>query len=138
MAAGNSNVGITPSSRSRERSLGVPAYVISEVEVVDEQLAAEYRSIAADSIARYGGRYVIRGGAIDIVEGERPSEQHIVVVEFPTMKHAHDWYRSQEYAPALKLRATALRAGRIVDDLVTGEQLVVLALTPTPLPFQPT
>ncbi len=87
----------------------MPAYVISEVEVVDEQLAAEYRSIAADSIARYGGRYVIRGGAIDIIEGERPSEERIVVVEFPTMKHAHDWYGSQEYAPARKIRATALK-----------------------------
>jgi len=73
--------------------------------VVDEQLAAEYRSIAADSIARYGGRYVIRGGAIDI----SPSEERIVVVEFPTMKHAHDWYGSQEYAPARKLRVSALK-----------------------------
>jgi len=97
------------SPRSTERSLDVPAYVISEVDVVDETLAAEYRSLAANSIARYGGRYVIRGGAIENVEGDRPLEQRIVVVEFPTMKHAHDWYRSQEYAPALKLRATALK-----------------------------
>jgi len=87
----------------------VPAYVISEFEVLDETLAAEYRSLAAESIARYGGRYVIRGGAIDNVEGDRPPEQRIVVVEFPTMKHARDWYGSREYAPARKLRATALK-----------------------------
>jgi len=77
--------------------------------VVDEQLAAEYRLLAADSIARFGGRYVIRSGAIVNVEGERPPQQRIVVLEFPTLKHAHDWYGSPEYAPARKLRATALK-----------------------------
>ena len=73
------------------------AYVISEVEVVDPALFEEYRSLAPATIAKYGGRYVVRGGAIESVEGDW-APKHIVVVEFPTMAKAREWYHSAEYA----------------------------------------
>ncbi len=83
------------------------AYVISDVEPRDPELVAQYRTLAEASIARYGGRYIVRGGAIDCLEGDwRP--RHIVIVEFPTMDQARAWYRSPEYAEALKVRAGAL------------------------------
>ena len=83
------------------------AYVISEVEPRDAALFERYRALAPATIARYGGRYIVRGGEADVVEGGPPAKT-IVVVEFPSMARAREWYRSPEYAEALKVRAGAL------------------------------
>ncbi|MCP3467568.1 MULTISPECIES: DUF1330 domain-containing protein [unclassified Bradyrhizobium] len=83
------------------------AYVISEVEVRDAASMEAYRTLAAQTIAQYGGRYLARGGAADVVEGGPPAET-IIIVEFPSMARAREWYASAEYAEALKLRRTAL------------------------------
>src|SRR5256885_11554476 len=73
------------------------AYVISEVAIIDEALAAKYRELAAASIAEYGGRYLVRGAEANIVEGALTSRL-IVVVEFPSMESARAWYASPSYA----------------------------------------
>ncbi len=83
------------------------AYVISEVEVLDEDFANVYRALAAASIAQYGGRYLVRGAAVEVVEGA-PTRRRIVVVEFPSVEAARAWYASPAYAEALKLRTRAL------------------------------
>jgi len=83
------------------------AYVISELEVVDPVTIETYRTIAAKSIAQYGGRYLVRGGAAEIAEGG-PAPKTMVVVEFPSMARLREWYASPEYAEALKVRRTAL------------------------------
>lgn len=83
------------------------AYVISDVEILEASLVEQYRSIARSTIAKYGGRYIARGGRVESIEGEW-APQHLVIVEFPTLERAHEWYRSPEYAEALSLRATAL------------------------------
>lgn len=83
------------------------AYVISEVEVLDQVLIEKYRSLAQAAIAKYGGRYIARGGAIEPVEGDW-APKHIVIVEFPTMEKARTWYQSSEYAEALQVRQKAL------------------------------
>lgn len=85
----------------------MPAYVISEVEARDRGAMEAYRTLAAQTIARYGGRYLARGGTAEIVEGG-PSPKTIIIVEFPSMARAREWYASPEYAEALKLRQTAL------------------------------
>ena len=84
------------------------AYVISEVEILDEALADTYRSLASASIERYGGHYLVRGGAIELIEGDRNSKRRFVIVEFPSMRRVHEWYRSPEYSEALRVRAGAL------------------------------
>lgn len=83
------------------------AYVISEVKFLDERLAAEYRQLAEASIREHGGRYIVRGAEPDIVEGE-PADYRIVIVEFPSLARAREWYGSPSYARALKIRQTAL------------------------------
>ncbi|WP_448031246.1 DUF1330 domain-containing protein [Bradyrhizobium liaoningense] len=83
------------------------AYVISEVEVRDRAAMEAYRTRAAQTIAQYGGRYLARGGAAEVVEGGPPAKT-IIIVEFPSMARAREWYASAEYADALKLRQTAL------------------------------
>jgi uncharacterized protein (DUF1330 family) len=92
------------------------AYVISEVEPRDAALMERYRALAADSIARHGGRYIVRGGAADLVEGG-PSVKTLVIVEFPDMASARAWYGSAEYADALAIR----RAGALERRLVFVE-----------------
>lgn len=91
------------------------AYVISDLEIRDPVLIAEYRSLAQDSIALYGGRYLARGGAIEPVEGGW-NPKLIVIVEFPDMERARAWYRSAEYAEALKVRRNALDRRLIFVD----------------------
>ena len=83
------------------------AYVISEVDVRDATGFEAYRTIAAKSIAHYGGRYLVRGGTANAVEGGPPPKT-LIIVEFPTMERLREWYGSPEYAEALKVRQTAL------------------------------
>ncbi|MGR6971019.1 DUF1330 domain-containing protein [Streptomyces cynarae] len=84
------------------------AYVISEVQILDEALAVEYRRLAEASIHLYGGRYVVRGAQPEPVEGAWSTERRLVIVEFPNMDCANEWYASPEYAEALKIGRVAL------------------------------
>jgi uncharacterized protein (DUF1330 family) len=97
------------------------AYVISEVEVLDEALASQYRALAEASIARYGGRYLVRGAVPEVLEGDWPAPQRVVVVEFPSLERARQWYASPEYAKALAVRGGALaRRLLLVEGLLPG------------------
>jgi uncharacterized protein (DUF1330 family) len=89
----------------------MPAYIIAEIQVTDPTAYEEYRPLAAASIARFGGRYVVRGGNLDLLEGE-PEPGRIVVIEFPDADAARRWYRSEEYQKALRIRQSASR-GRV-------------------------
>ncbi len=94
----------------------MPAYVIADVQVTDPAAYEPYRPLAAASIARFGGRFIVRGGKADLLEGEPPPER-IVVIEFPDAEAAGRWYHSEEYQSALKIRQSASR-GRLI--LVEG------------------
>lgn len=83
------------------------AYVISDVEPRDAGLIERYRALAQASIARYGGRYIVRGEPVETVEGDW-TPQHLVIIEFPDMDRAHQWYRSEAYAEALTVAERAL------------------------------
>ncbi|WP_369386334.1 DUF1330 domain-containing protein [Streptomyces sp. CG1] len=97
------------------------AYVISEVEVLDEEEADSYRRLAEASIRLYGGRYIVRGAMPDAVEGTWPTPRRLVVVEFPDMDRARQWYASAEYAEALQIRKTALERRLLFADGVPEE-----------------
>jgi uncharacterized protein (DUF1330 family) len=97
----------------------MPAYVIADTEIIDPALGERYRELAQRSIAQYGGRYIVRGGAVEAIEGEwRP--ERLVIVEFPSMARAREWYRSPEYAEALALRRVALRRRLVFADGVAA------------------
>lgn len=87
------------------------AYIIADIQVSDPAAYDGYRPLAAASIARFGGRFIVRGGAVDLLEGE-PEPERIVVIEFPDAETAQRWYRSEEYQRALKIRQSASR-GRV-------------------------
>lgn len=92
------------------------AYIIGDIEVTDTAAYDAYRPLAAASIERFGGRFVVRGGNVDLLEGE-PQPERIVVIEFPDVETARRWYRSEGYQRALKIRQSASR-GRVM--LVEG------------------
>ena len=94
----------------------MPAYIVSDLTIKDAEAIKEYRTRAAASIARHGGRYLVRGGAVESLEGGWTPEA-IVVVEFDTAEQARAWYASPEYARALEVRQIAL-ARRLI--LVEG------------------
>ena len=81
----------------------MPAYLLARLVVHDDAKYAEYRAQVPPVIAAHGGRYLVRGGAVDVKEGD-PPDGRLVVVEFPDMASAHAFYGSAEYAPLLKLR----------------------------------
>jgi len=82
------------------------AYVIAEVDVNEPKLYDEYRKMVPATVQKYGGRFLVRGGAVDSREGGW-NPARFVVLEFPTMEQARKWYASPEYAPALALRHKA-------------------------------
>ena len=88
------------------------AYVIGEIEVTDPTTYAQYGRQVLATIEKFGGRFVVRGGTVEPLEGGW-SPKRLVVLEFPTMAKAREWYHSAEYAPLIELRQRASR-GKLV------------------------
>lgn len=82
------------------------AYCIFQIEITDQQRYEQYKSLAPASISAYGGEFLVRGGRMEVLEGQwRPGR--VVVLRFPSMEQAQAWYDSQEYADARELRHAA-------------------------------
>jgi uncharacterized protein (DUF1330 family) len=84
------------------------AYFIVNVDVKDPDRYADYIRAAPSSIARYGGRYLVRGGAAQKVEGTYDPKR-VVILEFESLERAREWWASEEYrAPKALRQATAV------------------------------
>jgi uncharacterized protein (DUF1330 family) len=94
----------------------MPAYIIAEVDVTNPTGYEAYRPLAGASIAQYGGKFVVRGGKAELIEGSADPAR-IVVIEFADSDAAKRWYHSPEYQEALKIRL-ANSTGRVL--LVEG------------------
>lgn len=79
------------------------AYLIAEIDVHDPAGFEAYRTAVAPMIAAYGGRYLVRGGAVTPLEGEAPTAR-IVVLEFPDVATAERFWSSDDYAPVAAIR----------------------------------
>jgi uncharacterized protein (DUF1330 family) len=93
----------------------VAAYVIYQGEVLDPVQYEEYKARGAASIEAAGGRYVVRGGEFEALEGEPPAGR-TVVIEFPSRQAAIDWYHGAAYTAARALRDGAAHARMYVVD----------------------
>ncbi|MGH8518464.1 MAG: DUF1330 domain-containing protein [Panacagrimonas sp.] len=91
------------------------AYVIAEIDVVDQAAYEEYRKQVLAVVTKYGGKFIVRGGKIDPREGGW-TPRRIVVLEFPSMAQAQKWYDSPEYAPLIKLRQKASKGKLILVE----------------------
>jgi uncharacterized protein (DUF1330 family) len=85
------------------------AYVIADVEVTDPVAYEEYRVKVPETIAAYGGRYLARGGAKEVLEGDWTAHR-LVILEFPSVARLREWYRSPEYRPLLDIRKRTARS----------------------------
>jgi uncharacterized protein (DUF1330 family) len=81
----------------------MPAFIIADIDITDSEGFETYRQLVAPTIEAAGGRYRIRGGRVEVLEGEwRP--RRVVVLEFESMAAARSWYESDAYAPAKAIR----------------------------------
>lgn len=85
------------------------AYVIANIEVTNAERYPEYVKLAGSTPARYGGRYLVRGGWAVVKEGDAPVHR-LVILEFPSMEQALTWYDSDEYRAARELRHAYARS----------------------------
>ncbi len=91
------------------------AYAVIDVYVTDEETAARYRELSSPSVARHGGRFLARGGAIDVLEGGWNPER-LVVIEFDSAEAARSWYESDDYAEARAVRKDAGEWRMVIVD----------------------
>ncbi|MDT7603887.1 MAG: hypothetical protein QOF61_1884 [Acidobacteriota bacterium] len=91
------------------------AYVVTEIEVLDEERYETYKQLVPPSIAAYGGRFLVRGGRVETLEGAW-SPKRFVIVEFPSATRAKAWWDSAEYAEAKALRQASARTEMIVVE----------------------
>jgi len=84
------------------------AYLVVDIDVTNPAQFEEYKKLAPAAIAKYGGRYLIRGGAYEVLEGEwKP--RRLTIVEFDSMEKAKAFYTSPEYKVAIAKRAGAAK-----------------------------
>lgn len=84
------------------------AYLIGQVEVTDPQAYKAYIAQVPATVAKYDGEYLVRGGDMDVLEGEVP-DRRMVVIRFPSMARAHEWYDSEDYSGPKAIRHGASR-----------------------------
>jgi uncharacterized protein (DUF1330 family) len=93
----------------------MPAYVIVDVEIIDAEKYEAYKKLVPASLEKYGGRFCVRGGRLENLEGDwRP--QRFVILEFPSYQRAKAWWDSEEYAPAKAMRQQASRTQMILVE----------------------
>lgn len=93
----------------------MPAYVIVDIQIHDSAGYDEYRKVVGASLARYGGKFLVRGGEIDVLEGNW-MPQRIVILEFDSAARARAWYDSEEYRLPKQMRMRASTANLIVVE----------------------
>jgi uncharacterized protein (DUF1330 family) len=83
------------------------AFIIAEVDILDRDRYETYKQMVPPSLKAYGGRFLVRGGGVETLEGEW-SPKRLVILEFPSIEQAKAWWSSEEYSEAKALRqATA-------------------------------
>ena len=91
------------------------AYLIVDLEITDPDVIQEYARQAPAVIQKYGGKYLVRGGAWEALEGDwRP--KRVVVLEFPSVEQAKRWYDSDDYKKLKDMRLKAAKSNLILVE----------------------
>lgn len=93
----------------------MPAYVIFQADITDDEQYAHYRAASPGTVAAAGGRFIVRGGEITLLEGDAPASR-TVIVEFPDRETAVRWYHGEGYTAARALREHAATGRMYVVD----------------------
>ena len=97
----------------------MPAYVVANITIHDPARYEEYKRLAAPTVSAYGGRYVARGGPVEVREGGW-TPARLVLLEFPSVERARAWWESPEYAPAKAVRQSCADAGLVITEGLPG------------------
>ena len=97
------------------------AYCFFDVrEVVDPAKMEDYRRNVLATVEQYGGRYVVIGGTCDVIEGQwKPNFP--VIIRFPNLEQAHNWYHSEEYKYLKALRLSGSKCDAVFMESASGE-----------------
>ena len=87
----------------------MPAYVISEVTIINDEAVAQYKPLAKQSAIEHGGEYLARDAVPETLEGNFEPEERLVILRFPDLTAARTWYGSEAYSKALAAAHGALR-----------------------------
>lgn len=93
----------------------MPAYIIVDIKITDPKEYEEYKKLTPASLAAFQGKFIVRGGVTETLEGEWYPER-IVVLQFPTLKLAKDWWSSDQYGKAKLIRQRASKTKMIVVE----------------------
>jgi len=91
------------------------AYVIIEIDIIDSVGYDEYKKLAGATVEKYGGKYIVRGGRAETLEGDW-NPKRIVVLEFESMQRAKDWLNCDEYREPRKMRHRTAKTNMIVVE----------------------
>jgi uncharacterized protein (DUF1330 family) len=91
----------------------MPAYAVVDIKVTDPQGYDEYKKLAPLAVAAYGGKYLARGGQVQILEGDWVPGR-LVILEFESVDRAKEWLSSPEYRPARELRHKTATTNMVV------------------------
>ena len=93
----------------------MPAYIIVEIEIFDPVGYEEYKNLAGATVEKYGGKYIVRGGKTEVLEGDRQPKR-IVVLEFESAQRAKEWLNCEEYREPRKMRHRTARTNMILVE----------------------
>lgn len=93
----------------------MPAYVIANIAVTDPVQYEDYKRLAGPSVTAYEGKYLVRGGTAEILEGGW-TPNRVVVLEFPSIERAREWWNSSEYAAAIGIRHASAESELILVE----------------------
>ncbi len=93
----------------------MPAYILGRVNVTDPEQYAKYMQLTPAAIATYGGKFIVRGGTKETLEGPEETNR-VVVLEFPNYERAKEFFNSSEYQAAKSLRIGAADAQFVLID----------------------
>ena len=96
--------------------MSTKGYLVVESKVTDPVAYEGYKLLAQAAIAQYGGRYLVRGGAIEMLEGKWTGTPRLVIVEFDSVELAKQFYDSPEYRAAREARAGAADMNMLVVE----------------------
>jgi uncharacterized protein (DUF1330 family) len=93
----------------------MPAYLIARITVTDPEQYEHYKALAPAAIAKYGGKYLARGGATETLEGDT-EDRRVVILEFPNAATARTFYSSPEYTEARARRDGAAEGQFVIVE----------------------
>ncbi len=91
------------------------AYILVEIEIHDHELYKSYTLLTPETIEKFKGKFIVRGGETIVLEGD-PSSKRIVILEFPSMEIANSWWHSKEYSQAREIRQRAASTRMTIVD----------------------